>query len=77
MVLRIMTLRTASIDVRCGIRGVGAHVAAKTNCTRVASSIDLIGGCDVWCGGFVNVECNWKCENMIAMVLQCVRSVLL
>ena len=31
-------------------------VAAKTNCTRVASSIDLVGGCDVWCGWFVNLE---------------------
>ena len=56
-----------------------AHGAAKTNCTRVASSIDLVGGCDVCAGGglFVNLECNCKCDNMIAMVLQCVRYVLL
>ena len=63
MVVRIMTTQT--------------HDAAKTNCTWVASSTDLIGGCDVWCGWFVNLECNCKCDNMIAMVLQCVRSVLL
>ena len=37
-------------------------------------TIDLVGGCDAWCGWFVNLECNYKCDNMIAMVLQCVRS---
>ena len=57
--------------------GVDAHGAATTNCTRVASSIDLVGGRDAWCGWFVNMECICKCANMIAMVLQCVRSVLL
>ena len=56
---------------------VGAHGAANTNYTRVVSSIDLVGGCDVWCGWFVNVECNWKCDIVIAMVLQAVRSMLL
>ena len=35
----ILTMRTASLDWRRGIRVVGAHGAAKTNCTRVASSI--------------------------------------
>ena len=59
------------------MRVFDAHGGAKTYCTRVASSNDLIGGCDVLCGGFVNLECNWKCDNMIAMVLQNVRSVLL
>ena len=34
-----MTTRTAPIDWRREIRVVGAHGAAKTNCTRVASSI--------------------------------------
>ena len=76
MVLRIMTTQTASIDCRCGIRGVDAHGAAKKNCTRVASSIDLVGGCDAWCGWFVNLAFICKCDNVIAMVLQCVRSVL-
>ena len=76
-VVCIMTTRTAPIDWRRGIRVVGAHGAAKTNCTRVASSIDLVGGCDAWCGWFVNLECNCKCDNLIAMVLQAVRSVLL
>ena len=73
----IVTTRTAPIDWRRGILVVGAHGAAKTNCARFASSIDLVGGCDAWCGWFVNLECNCKCDNMIAMVLQCVRSVLL
>ena len=73
----IMTTRTAPMDWRRGIRVVGVHGAAKTNCTRVASSIDLVGGFDVWCGWFVNLEYNCKCDNMIAMVLQTVRSVLL
>jgi len=41
-----MTTRTAPMDWRRGIRVVGAHGAAKTNCTRVASSIDLVGGFD-------------------------------
>ena len=40
--------------------GVDAHGAATTNCTRVASSIDLVGGCDGCCGWFVNLECNCK-----------------
>ena len=76
-VVCIMTTRTAPMDWRRGIRVVGAHGAAKTNCTRVASSIDLVGGCDVWCGWFANLECNCKCDNVIAMVLQGVRSLLL
>ena len=59
------------------MRVVDAHGGAKSYCTRVASSTDLVGGCDVWCGWFVNVECNWKCDNVIAMVLQAVRFVLL
>ena len=54
-----------------------AHGAAKTNWTRVASSIDLGGGCDALCGWFANLECNCKYDNMITMVLQGVRSVLL
>jgi len=45
------------------------HADCDDNC--------LIGGLNVWCGWFVNLECNCKCDNMIAMVLQCVRSVLL
>ena len=49
-VVCIMTTRTALIDWRGGIRVVGAHDDAKTNCTRVASSIDLVGGCNAWCG---------------------------
>ena len=47
-VVCIMTTRTAPIDWRRGIRVVGSRGAAKTNCTRVASSINLVGGCDVW-----------------------------
>ena len=77
MVLRIMTTQTASIGWRRWIRVVGTHVAAKRNCTWVVSSTDLIGGCDVWCGWFVTLECNCKCDNGTAMVLQCVRLVLL
>ena len=73
----IMTSRTAPIDWRRGIRVGGAHGAAKTNCTRVASSIDLVGGCDVWCGWFANLECNCKYVNVIAIVLQAVRFMLL
>ena len=76
-VVCIMTTRTAPMDWRRGIRVVGAHGAAKTNCTRVASSINLVGGCDAWCGWFVNLECNCKCDIAIEMVLQAVRSVLL
>ena len=38
-VVCIMTTRTALIDWRGGIRVVGAHGVANTNCTRVASSI--------------------------------------
>ena len=53
---------------------VCAHGAAKPNCTRVASSINLVGGCDAWCGWIVNLECNCKYVNVIAMVLQAVRS---
>ena len=71
-VVCIMTTRTVSIDWRRGIRVVYVHGAAKTICTRVASSIDLVGGCDAWCGWFVNLEC--KYVNVIAMVLQGVRS---
>ena len=37
-------------------------------------TIDLAGGCDAWCGWFANLECNCKCDNVIAMVLQDVRS---
>ena len=73
----IMATRTALLDVRCRIRGVGTHGLAKTICTRVASSFDLVCGCDAWCGWFVNLECNCKCDNAIAMVLQDVRSELL
>ena len=76
-VVCIMTTRTAPIDWRRGIRVVGAHGAAKTNCTRVASSIDLVGGFDAWCGWFANLEFNCKCDNAIATVLQCVRCLLL
>ena len=72
-----MITRTVPIDWRRGIRVVGVLGAAKTNYTRVASSIDLVGGCDAWCGWFANLECNCKCDNVIAMVLQDVRSVLL
>ena len=72
-----MTTRMATIDWRGGIRVVGAHNAAKTNCTRIAMTIDLVGGFDAWCGWLVNLECTCKYDNMIAMVLQCVRSVLL
>ena len=53
------------------------HGAANTNCTRVVSSIDLIDGCDVCCGWVANLDCNCKYDNVIAMVLQAVRSVLL
>ena len=76
-VVCIMTTQTTPLDWRRCILVVGAHGAAKTNCTPVASSIDLIGGCDVWCGWFVNVECYCECDNVIAMVLQCVRCLLL
>ena len=38
---------------------------------------DLFVSYDVWCGWFTNVECNCKYVNVIAMVLQYVRSVLL
>ena len=76
-VVCIMTTRTAPMDWRRGILVFGAHGAAKTNGTRVASSIDLVGGFDAWCGWLVNLECTCKYDNMIAMVLQCVRSVLL
>ena len=76
-VVCIMTTRTAPIDWRRGIRVGGSHGAAKTNCTRVALSIDLDCGCDVWYGWCANLECNCKCDNVIAMVLQGVRSVLL
>ena len=34
----------------------------------------LIGALNAWCGWFVNLECICKCDNAIAMVLQCVRS---
>ena len=37
-------------------------------------TIDLVGGFDAWCGWFVNLECNCKCDNIIEMVMQCVRS---
>ena len=76
-VVGIMTTRTAPMDWRRGIRVVGAHGDAKTNCTRVASLCNLVGGCDVLCGWFLNLECNCKCDNVIAMVLQAVRVVLL
>ena len=76
-VVCIMTTRTAPMDWRRGIRVDVALGAAKTNCTRVVSSIDLVGGCDVWCGWFANLECNCKYDNAIKMMLQPVRSVLL
>ena len=53
-VVCIMTTRTATIDWRGGMLVVGAHGAAKTNCTRIASSLDLVCGFDAW---FVNLEC--------------------
>ena len=37
----------------------------------------LVGGCNAWCGWFVNLECNCKYVNVIALVLQTVRYVLL
>ena len=58
----IMASRMAPTDYRRGIRVVGALGAAQTNCTRVALSIDLFGGCDVWCGRFANLKCNCKCD---------------
>ena len=73
----IMATRTALLDVRCRIRGVGTHGLAKTICTRVSALIDLVGGYDAWSGWFANVECNCKFDNAIAMVLQDVRAVLL
>ena len=75
-VVCIMTTRTALIDWRRGIRVVGAHGAATTNCTWVGLSIDLVGGRDAWCGCFTNLECNCKYDILIAMVLQPVRSAL-
>ena len=27
--------------------------------------INLVGGCDVWCGRFANLICNCKCDNAI------------
>ena len=42
------------------------HADCDDNC--------LIGGLNVWCGWVVNLECNCKYVNVIAMVLQAVRS---